>query len=162
MKTKSQSQSQGTKPNVETATTHPVGTGLGAAAGAAMGAAAGSVAGPIGTLVGAAGGAVVGGSIGGELASAYNPEAEEAHWREKYQHEPYFHRDFSFDDYAPAYRYAGERYRRGLNFEAAEKDMGEGWEAYRGSSRLDWTRARDAARAGWERLDQAPALFPPA
>ena len=83
---------------------HPVGTGVGAAGGAVAGAAAGSVGGPVGAAVGGVVGAVVGGLAGKAAAEAVNPTAEEAHWRENYNREPYYEQGRSFDDYAPAYR----------------------------------------------------------
>lgn len=38
----------------------------------------------------------------------------------------------------------------------AEDQLAERYDAVRGESRLDWERAKDAARAGWYRLDAAP------
>src|SRR5450631_1401318 len=88
---------------------HPVGVGIGATAGGiAAGAVAGTLAaGPVGTVVGAAVGAIVGGLGGKAVAEHFDPTLEEAHWRASYANEPYYNREFGFDDYAPAYRVGG-------------------------------------------------------
>lgn len=137
---------------------HPVGTGVGAlAGGAAAGAAVGTVAGPVGTAVGAAVGAVAGGLAGKAVGERVNPTVEDAHWRENYQNEPYYNKDYGYDDYAPAYRTgyeARERYpdRR---FDEVERDLSTDYERSRGNSRLGWEEARPASRAAWDRIERA-------
>ena len=134
---------------------HPVGTGLGAAAGGvAAGAAAGTVAGPVGTLVGAAVGAVVGGLAGKGVAEIVDPTAEDAYWREHFSDRPYVTSDATYDDYGPAYRYGVDAYGRysGRAFDDVEDDLSRGWERTRGTSRLQWDRAKLAARDSWERV----------
>jgi hypothetical protein len=140
------------EPAEKDPTSHPIATGVGASAGAAAGVALGSIGGPVGSAIGGTIGAIVGGVTGSEAGAAYDAGVEEAYWRDRFHEEPYYERDFSFDDYAPAYRLGGERYGSHESFEAAEKDMGEGWDTYKGSSRLTWDQARPAARAGWHRL----------
>ena len=137
---------------------HPVGTGLGAAlGGAAAGAAAGTVVGPVGTVIGAAVGAIVGGYAGKGVAEAIDPTVESAYWRENFQSRPYAQAgsEFAdFDQYEPAYRYGVESFGRypGRSFEAAEADMAGNWQRVRGTSSLDWDRARHASRDAWNRL----------
>jgi hypothetical protein len=135
---------------------HPVGTGLGAAAGGmAAGAAAGAVAGPVGAVAGAAVGAVVGGLAGKGIAEMIDPTAEEAYWRENYTAEPYYEKDFTYDDYHPAYRtgWEGRGRYEGRTFDQAERELEADYARYRGSSRLGWNRNRLAARAAWDRFD---------
>jgi hypothetical protein len=135
---------------------HPVGVGIGAAAGGiAAGAAAGTLAaGPVGTIVGAAVGAVVGGLGGKAVAEHFDPTVEEQYWRAAYSSEPYYKREFGFDDYAPAYRLGGEAYGRygDAPFADFENELADDYQRARGKSRLEWNDARDATRAAWTRV----------
>jgi hypothetical protein len=141
---------------------HPVGTGVGAAAGgmagsAAAGAAAGSAAGPVGAAAGLVGGAIVGGLAGKGVAEKVNPTAEAEYWRETYRSQPYYVADYSFDDYAPAYRTGYEGYSRygDRSFEDAERDLRADYEKSRGKSRLTWEKAKEATRSAWNRVHDA-------
>lgn len=142
---------------------HPVGVGVGAAVGgvaagiataAATGAAVGTAAGPVGTVVGAAIGAVVGGLAGKAVAEHYDPTVEDAYWRDQYVKEPYYNRNWTFDDYSPAYRYGGESRGKyaGRSYDDAEAELGLEWDRAKGTSRLSWEQASPAARASWGRL----------
>ena len=133
---------------------HPVGTGVGAAGGGAAGAAIGSVAGPVGTLVGAAVGAVAGGLAGKGVAEMVDPTIEEAYWRENYTKRPYYSKDYSFDDYGPAYRYGLDNYSKypGKRFEDVESDLSRDWQRAKGKSRLAWEHAKDASHDAWKRV----------
>ena len=143
---------------------HPVGTGLGAAlGGAAAGAAAGTVVGPVGTVIGAAVGAIVGGYAGKGVAEAIDPTVEDAYWRENFKTRPYADTGASFEQYEPAYRYGVDSVGRysGRSFEAAEPDLAGDWERVRGTSNLDWDRAKHATRDAWTRLsDSAERILP--
>ena len=136
---------------------HPVGTGLGAAGGAAAGAAVGSVAGPVGTVVGGAIGAIAGGLAGKAAGEAVNPTVEDAYWRDSHASEPYYRKDYSYDDYAPAYRVGYEN--RGKyadrSWDDAETELQADWERTKGQSRLQWNEAKDATRAAWHRVERA-------
>jgi uncharacterized protein (TIGR02284 family) len=132
---------------------HPVGTGVGAAGGAVAGAAAGSVGGPVGAVVGGVVGAVVGGLAGKAAAEAVNPTAEEAHWRENYNREPYYEPGRSFDDYGPAYRLGLTGRTRYEDWDSAEPTLESEWETARGGSSLSWPQARPASRAAWDRIE---------
>ena len=135
---------------------HPVGTGVGAAAGGmAAGAAIGTVAGPIGTTIGAAVGAVLGGLAGKGVAEAIDPTVEDDYWRTNYRDRQYVTGDESYDDYGPAYRYGVARYASagGRPYDEVEPELSHDWGAARGTSRLDWDRARLATRDAWSRLE---------
>jgi hypothetical protein len=137
---------------------HPVGTGLGAAAGGmAAGAATGTVAGPVGTVVGAAVGAVVGGLAGKGIAEKIDPTAEDAYWHSNYASRPYVNRDYTYDDYGPAYRYGVDYYRSNPDrtFDESEAEMRNEWEHHKGRSRLSWEDARHATRDSWQRVSDA-------
>ena len=132
---------------------HPIGTGIGAAAGGIVAAAAiGTlVAGPLGAAVGAAVGAIAGGLAGHAMAEKVDPTVLDAHWRERFEHEPYYESGTTYDDYAPAYR-LGAHYRTvhpNTAFEEHEPLLAEEYARVRGQSRLDWGKAKDAARAAW-------------
>ena len=142
-------------PITGTPGSHPVGTGVGAAAGgAAAGAAVGSVAGPVGTAAGIVGGAIVGGLAGKGVAEAVNPTVEEAYWRENHPRQ-WFGRNRPYEDYSGAYRTGYEGYSRYGNtrsFEQCETDLQRDYEKNRGTSKLAWNEAKDAARAAWHKV----------
>ena len=148
---------------------HPIGTGIGAAAGgmagaAAAGAATGTVVGgPVGAAVGLVAGAVVGGLAGKAVAEKIDPTVEDAYWREAHRDEPYFNRDNSYEDYAPAYRlgYTSQPNHPGQSFDEAEDDLKADYGLQRGSSRLGWNKAKDAARAAWDRVRNATSTRDP-
>ncbi len=141
---------------------HPVGTGVGAVAGGATGAAIGAAGGPVGVVAGAVVGAVAGGLAGKGIGESINPTAEEAYWRGQYENEPYYARDRSYEDYAPAYRtgYEARARYQGKRYEEIEHDLKRDYET--GSNeigsnqaRLAWDDARHATRAAWDRLERA-------
>lgn len=135
---------------------HPVGTGIGATGGGAAGAAIGTaVGGPVGAAVGLAAGAIVGGLAGKGAGEAVNPTVEDTYWREQHAREPYYDRNYSYEDYGPAYSTGYMGYSQygvaGKTYEQAEPDLRRDWERSRGKSRLDWERAKYPSRAAWER-----------
>lgn len=132
---------------------HPVGTGAGAAGGAVAGAAAGTIGGPVGMAVGGAAGAVVGGLAGHAAGEAIDPTAEDRHWRENYDREPYYEAGRSYDDYSLAYRLGVTGRSRYESWDSAEPDLRSEWETSRGTSGLKWDEARPATRAAWDRVD---------
>ena len=141
-------------PITEEPGSHPLGTGVGATGGAIAGAAAGSLAGPVGAALGGAVGAVVGGLAGKAAAEAVNPTAEDAFWRENFDKAPYYRGGHTFDDYGPAYRL-------GLTGRMSDEDpwtnveprLASAWDDRRDGSRLDWSDARMASQAAWQRAD---------
>jgi hypothetical protein len=135
---------------------HPLGTGVGAASGGVAGAAMGTlVGGPVGALIGAVAGAVAGGLAGKEAAESVNPTAEEIYWREYYTQEPYYAKDKSFEYYSPGYRAGWEGRVRydGRKFEDAEIELRADYDRLKTPGAADWSEARPAARAAWERID---------
>jgi uncharacterized protein YcfJ len=132
---------------------HPVGTGVGAAAGGAAGAAIGSVVGPAGTLVGAAVGAIAGGLAGKGVGEMVDPTVEDAYWRDAHAKQPYYSKDYGYDDYAPAYRtgYEGRVKYDGRAFDDIETDLEADYKRHNG--KLDWVDVKDATRNAWDRVD---------
>lgn len=132
---------------------HPVGTGVGAAGAGAAGAAIGSMAGPVGTVVGAVVGAVAGGFAGKAAAEAIDPTAEDAYWSQNHASRPYS-QGSDYATYQPAYRYGWEarsRYPEDT-FEAKEPELQSGWDTARGQTKLEWNKAKLAARDAWNRV----------
>jgi hypothetical protein len=114
---------------------------------------------PVGTGAGAAAGGIAGGLGGKAAGEAVNPTAEDSYWRENYTKTPGYKPDYTFDDYAPAYRtgYTGwERARAsGETFEAHEPKLRSEWDRTKGKSRLNWEEAKGAARASWDKVERA-------
>ncbi len=135
---------------------HPVGTAVGGAAGAAAaGAAVGSVAGPIGAAVGGAIGVAAGAMAGRLVADMVDPEMEDQFWRKNWSDRKYVDEGFTYDqDWGPAYRYGVDVYTRypDKHYDDLEENLSSGWAGVRGESRLEWDRARHAARDAWQRL----------
>ena len=141
---------------------HPIGVAIGAAAaGMAVGAAMGTVTGPIGAAVGAIIGAVAGGLAGKGTAEAIDPTAEDAYWRANYASRAYATPRDADDDWGPAYAYGVAHYNRNVaaSFEDVEGEMERGWQEARGTSSMEWTRARLAAFDAWEKSRAADDRF---
>ena len=150
----------GNSNSMDKDTKDAVGTGAGALAGAAAGAALGTVIPGVGNVVGAViGGAVglAGGALAGKaIADQIDPQEEDAYWSKNYSERPYA-QDTSYDDLGPAYRYGWEtRGSHPLNkrFDDVESDIGNGWDAARGKSKLSWDRAKHATRDAWDRIER--------
>jgi hypothetical protein len=142
---------------------HPVGTGVGAAGAGAAGAAIGAVAGPAGAAIGAVVGAVAGGLVGKGVAEAVNPTEEENYWKENYKTRPYIEEDWTFEEYAPAYRYGWESCATnpGKSFDDVEPKLESEWERTKGQSKLTWDKARAATRDAWDRARMRQASSRP-
>ncbi|RYD65695.1 MAG: hypothetical protein EOP83_06850 [Verrucomicrobiaceae bacterium] len=140
---------------------HPVGIGAGATAGALAGAAAGSIAGPLGTAAGAVIGAVAGGAAGNATAAAISPTEEELYWSENHPSQLYAEDNDDFEDFRPAYRLGVQGPNRyNVGFESAECSLRSDWEEVKQGSTLDWSRARPAVRAAWERVASRSTASP--
>jgi hypothetical protein len=140
----------------EASSDHPVGTGVGVAGGAAAGAAVGMAGGPVGAAIGAVVGAIAGGLAGNTIAQAIHPEVEDAYWREAHNREPYYSDNYSYDDYAPAYRAGYESRMQGhTDWSYTKKEWERRWDAEHAQSRLDWSAAEPAIHAAWERANRA-------
>ena len=152
------------EPNADPITgthgSHPVGVGVGAAAAGITGAAIGSIIPGIGTAVGAVVGSVVGAISGGYagkgVAEAMFPTSDDEYWRESFGSRSYVPTDrgFSYDiDYRDAYRFGhtSAMTYENQSFDTAEPQLVEDWTSKHGTSRLEWSLARDAVRDAWER-----------
>jgi hypothetical protein len=140
----------------------PIATGVGAvvggaaggvAGGAAAGAAMGGMTGPVGAAIGAVVGAVAGAVAGKGFASALDPVAEDAYWRDNYSSRPYASGS-TYDEYRPAFGYGVDAYGRhpDRSFYEVEPELGRDWNSKRGNSSLEWDRAKHATRDAWQRV----------
>lgn len=125
----------------------------GVAGGAAAGALVGGVTGPVGAAIGAAVGAAAGALAGRAKA---DPAVEDAYWRDNYASRPYA-AGSSYDDYGPAYRYGVDAYSRypDRSYDELEPELGRDWNSARGSSSLEWEKAKHATRDAWHRVERA-------
>jgi uncharacterized protein (TIGR02284 family) len=92
----------------------------------------------------------------GDHPSAAYPASEADYWREAYSNEPYYQSGRSFEDYGPAYELGWISYSvYGGDFDAANRVMANDWQLRKGVSAMSWDKARPAARAGWQRAENA-------
>jgi hypothetical protein len=136
----------------EAGESRPVATDVGGLAGAATGAVIGSSLGPLGAVTGAVIGASTGMIAGKAIAVALEPSAEEAYRERNSSDQPLYESDFSVEDFSPAYRLGCQMFAPGVSFESVENDLKERWGTE--ESKLSWDLARDAAKAGWDRVEQ--------
>ena len=135
---------------------HGLQTKAGAVAGTIAGAAIGTiVAGPMGTLIGAGIGALTGTAAGKIAGEMFDPSAEAEYWMAHHGLQPLAPEGADYADYEPAYRTGYNNYAPGETFDQAEDDLKRYYEDHGG--RLDWEKARPAARAAWDRMSY---IFP--
>jgi len=88
----------------------------------------------------------------------FNPSVHDIYWREQHTREPYYRKDYTYDDYAPAYRTgyetAGRYLGQGRRFDDLESELHANYEGIKGKSRLAWQDAKEAARAAWHRVER--------
>jgi len=79
--------------------------------------------------------------------------AEAAYWRDNYSSRPYANGS-TFDEYRPAFGYGVDAYTRypDRTFDEVEPELGRAWNSKRGSSSLEWGRAKHATRDAWQRV----------
>ncbi|HWP12413.1 MAG TPA: PA2169 family four-helix-bundle protein [Ramlibacter sp.] len=91
----------------------------------------------------------------GDPAPNY-PGSEFEYWRAAYVREPYYESGRAFEDYGPACELGWVSYGMyGGAFDAADRVMANDWEVRKGVSSLSWDQARPAARAAWQRAENA-------
>jgi hypothetical protein len=96
---------------------------------------------------------------GHAAGEAVNLTVQDTYWRQAHIREPYYHKDYTYNDYAPAYRTgyeaAARHYGQRRRFDDLEPELRAQYERTKGSSRLGWERAKLAARAAWDRVERA-------
>ena len=95
------------------------------------------------------------GAWAGSMPSNMWSKDEDAFWRNKYEHEGYFQKGMSYDDYEPAYRYGYDMHKRhtGKKWHDVERDFGHDWDKFKMKSRLSWEHAKDAVKAAWDHME---------
>jgi uncharacterized protein (TIGR02284 family) len=92
----------------------------------------------------------------GDPAGAVYPGSEADYWREQHVREPYHEGDRRFEDYATSYELGWIGYNTyGGEFDTADRVLANDWELRKGVSALSWAQARPAARAAWQRAENA-------
>lgn len=92
----------------------------------------------------------------GDPEHAAYPLSEADYWREAYAGEPYHDPARSAGDYGPAYELGWVSYHLyGGEFDIAERVVANDWLVRKGVSKLSWDEARPAARAAWQRAENA-------
>ena len=89
--------------------------------------------------------------------NSIDAEAETGYWRDHYRTRPYAAGGETFDDFEPAYRYGIESFGQHAHhtFDEAESELSHKWSQLRGSSSLEWERAKYAVRDAWKRLSDS-------
>jgi hypothetical protein len=93
-----------------------------------------------------------------DAGGAFNPSVHDIYWREAFKREPYYTSDYTYDDYAPAYRTgyeaAGRYHGQNKRFDDMEPELRANYDRAKGKSRLTWEKAKDAVRAAWHRVER--------
>ena len=96
--------------------------------------------------------------VGTAAGGAFNPSVHDVYWRDAFKREPYYSADYTYDDYAPAYRTgyeaAGQYLGQNKHFDDLEPELRANYERIKGRSRLAWENAKDAVRAAWHRVER--------
>jgi hypothetical protein len=106
---------------------------------------------PVASTVGGIAGAIVDAVVAQGVGEALDPTAEDAYWQRAFITEPYFNRDYTYDDYGPAYRlgYNNRGTYIGNSWDEVEPALKTEWERTKGASRLTWEEAREAGQSAW-------------
>ncbi|HYY13142.1 MAG TPA: hypothetical protein VE758_01770 [Chthoniobacterales bacterium] len=85
-----------------------------------------------------------------------DPAKEEAYWREHHARQPYATREYSYDDYAAAYRTGYEGFHKypGKAYEEIQDELALDYERNKAGSALPWDHARHAVHAAWAKLGE--------
>ncbi len=95
-------------------------------------------------------------AAGQRAARVFDPQVEDAYWRQHYADRPYA-KEYSYGDLSPAYFYGGHAAatHQGRTYDNEAVRLEEGWDSSLGRSRLLWHDAKDAVRDGWQRVEAA-------
>lgn len=81
-------------------------------------------------------------------------QREEDYWRQNHAAQPYARKDYTFDQYAPAYRTGINAYTKyeGRDFEDFVDEVALDYEKENPESPVPWDHARHAVHAAWAKL----------
>ena len=85
---------------------------------------------------------------------SFDANAEDRYWSNAYSSEPYYNKQYGYDDYSPAYKlgYEGRGRYAGRTYNDVESELRSDWEGTKGTSRLAWEDAKHATHDSWQRL----------
>lgn len=136
---------------------HVLGAGGSAVIVGAVGATLGGMlAGSPGLALGAVAGTALGALAGHKAAEAADKRGNLGHFEQIYHAMPYYVSGMTWDDYAPAYRYALDTYvtRGAMPIEQVRAALVTEWPRARGGSRLQWPQVEPALAHAWRELDR--------
>jgi len=83
-------------------------------------------------------------------------ESEEKYWREHHGKHQFAKSEYSYEDYAPAYRTGYEGFHKypGKAYEEIEDELALDYERNKAGSALPWDHARHAVQAAWAKVSQ--------
>lgn len=102
---------------------------------------------------------IAAGAMAGALQGAHpsvNSAEEHAFWQQHFRElAPYT--ETAYERIAPAFEFGWQRRQeqRDMTFEAGESDLMADWQSQPAARHLPWDLARHAAKAAWDRIDQA-------
>lgn len=110
----------------------------------------------IGTVAGTIAGGVAGALGGKAIAENIDPTVEAIYWRGAYIEQPYFSKDYSYEDYEPAYRSGWESYDPALHLGWKDRETvaKKRWESNRGATTMTWDQASLAAEDAYGRVNE--------
>ena len=78
----------------------------------------------------------------------------EAYWKEQHAKQPYAQREYTYDDYAAAYRTGYEAFHKypGKAYEEIQDELALNYERNKAGSALPWDHARHAVQAAWAKV----------
>lgn len=85
-------------------------------------------------------------------------DTTDKYWSDRYSGQNYFDKQYTYDDYRPAYRYgtyARSQYSGREWDDRLENDLASGWDRAKGTSKLTWEKAKQAVRDGWHSVERA-------
>lgn len=88
--------------------------------------------------------------------AAFDPDVEDAYWRENYRSRPYIKAGADYGQYRDAYRYGWEaRANSSSTWDEVSSSLERGWDMAKTKSSMAWADAKAAVRDGWHRVERA-------
>lgn len=83
-----------------------------------------------------------------------NESEHDSYWRKTHADQPYARKEYTYENYAPAYRLGAEAYEKygERGFDDSEEDIARDYEKTVGDEGLPWDHARHAVQAVWSKL----------
>jgi hypothetical protein len=82
---------------------------------------------------------------------------EDQYWQQNYSAQPYYEKDYTYEDYKPAYQTGYEAYSRyhtsGRTYDEIEPELQRDYERSYGNGKLGWQKAKQAVKDAWHRAE---------